>query len=60
LELFLEEIKIKKYPIDVERLEVRFEDFQAEFEYFEIKRSEWQEELAVVSINILPVLFYPL
>ena len=45
LERFLEEIKIKKYPIDVERLEVRFEDFKAEFEYFEIKRGEWQEEL---------------
>ena len=27
LERFLDEIKIKKYPIDVERLEVRFEDF---------------------------------
>ena len=45
LERFLDEIKIKKYPIDVERLEVRFEDFKAEFEYFEIKRGEWQEEL---------------
>lgn len=45
LERFLEGIKIKKYPIDVERLEVQFEDFKAEFEYFEIKRGEWQEEL---------------
>jgi acylphosphatase len=44
LERFIEEIKIKKYPIDVERLEVRFEDFKGEFEYFEIKRGEWQEE----------------
>jgi len=45
LERFLDEIKIKKYSIDVERLEVRFKDFKAEFEYFEIKRGEWQEEL---------------
>ena len=45
MERFIEEIKIKKYPIDVERLEVHFEDFKAEFEYFAIKRGEWQEEL---------------
>ena len=45
IERFIEEIKIKKYPIDVERLEVQLEDFKAEFEYFEIKRGEWHEEL---------------
>ena len=45
MERFIEEIKIKKYPIDVERLEVQFEDFKSEFEYFEIKRGEWHEEL---------------
>ena len=45
IERFIEEIKIKKYPIDVDRLEVRFEDFKSEFEYFEIKRGEWHEEL---------------
>jgi acylphosphatase len=45
IERFIEEIKIKRYPIDVGRLEVQFEDFKAEFEYFEIKRGEWQEEL---------------
>jgi acylphosphatase len=45
MERFIEEIKIKRYPIDVEQLEVRFEDFKAEFEYFEIKRGNWQEEL---------------
>ncbi len=45
MERFIEEIKIKKYPIDVDRLEVQFVDFKSEFEYFEIKRGEWHEEL---------------
>ena len=45
IERFIEEIRIKRYPIDVEHLEVQFEDFKAEFEYFEIKRGNWQEEL---------------
>ena len=45
MERFIEEIKIKKYSIDVERLDVQFEDFKSEFEYFEIKRGEWHEEL---------------
>jgi hypothetical protein len=26
-------------------IEVNFEDFEAEFEYFEIKRAEWGEEI---------------
>lgn len=42
---FIEQIKIKKYPIDVEDLEVNFEDFKGEFEYFEIRRGDWHEEL---------------
>ena len=45
MERFIEEIRFKRYPIDVEHLEVQFEDFKAEFEYFEIKRGNWQEEL---------------
>jgi acylphosphatase len=45
MERFIEEIKIKKYSIDVDRLDVQFEDFKSEFEYFEIKRGEWHEEL---------------
>jgi len=45
LSLFIEQIKIKKYPIDVEDLEVNFGEFKGEFEYFEIRRGEWQEEL---------------
>ena len=36
---------VKRYPVDVEHLEVRFDDFKSEFEYFEIKRGNWQEEL---------------
>jgi len=46
IDQFIEKIKIKKYPIDVESTEVNFEDFKAEFEYFEIKRGEWGEEIA--------------
>jgi acylphosphatase len=42
---FIEQIKIKKYPIDVEDIEVNFEDFKGEFEYFEIRRGDWHEEL---------------
>jgi acylphosphatase len=42
---FIERIKIKRFPIDVESIKVSFEDFKGEFEYFEIKRGEWQEEL---------------
>ena len=42
---FIEQIRIKKYPIDVEDIEVNFEDFKDEFEYFEIRRGEWHEEL---------------
>jgi len=42
---FIEQIKMKKYPIDVEDLEVNFDDFKGEFEYFEIRRGDWHEEL---------------
>jgi len=42
---FIERIKIKRFPIDVESVEVSFEAFKGEFEYFEIKRGDWQEEL---------------
>jgi acylphosphatase len=45
IDQFIERIKIKKFPIDVEELELRFEDFKDEFDYFEIKREAWQEEL---------------
>ena len=44
--IFIERIKINKFPIDVEGIEVRFEEFKGEFEYFEIKRGEWGEEIA--------------
>ena len=42
---FIEQIKIKKFPIDVESTEVGFEECKSEFEYFEIKTGEWHEEL---------------
>ena len=45
IDTFIERIKIKKFPIDVEGLEVTFEEYKGEFEYFEIKTGEWQQEL---------------
>jgi len=46
IDIFIERIKIKKFPIEVETIEVRFEEYKGEFEYFEIKRGEWGEEIA--------------
>jgi len=45
LKKFIELIDIKKYPVDVEKVVVRFDAPTGEFEYFEIKRGEWHEEL---------------
>jgi len=45
IDLFIKRIKIIKFPIDVESVEVNFDDFRGEFEYFEIKRGEWGEEI---------------
>jgi acylphosphatase len=45
LSRFIEQIRINKYPIDVEDIEVNFEDFKGEFKYFEIRRGDWHEEL---------------
>ncbi|RZN34214.1 MAG: acylphosphatase [Methanophagales archaeon ANME-1-THS] len=42
---FIEQIEIKKFPIDVESTEVGFDTYKGEFEYFEIKRGDWHEEL---------------
>ena len=46
IDQFIEQIKIKKFPIEVEAIEVRLEDFKGEFKYFEIKMGEWGEEIA--------------
>jgi acylphosphatase len=45
IDKFIEQIEIRKFPIDVEGLEVTFEGYKGEFEYFEIKTGEWQQEL---------------
>ena len=42
----IKRIKINMFPIDVESVEVNFDDFKDEFEYFEINRGEWGEEIA--------------
>lgn len=45
IDSFVRMIRIKEYPIDVEHLDIRFEDATGEFEYFEIKRGDMTEEL---------------
>ncbi|MGC8832243.1 MAG: acylphosphatase [Thermoproteota archaeon] len=45
LKQFIELVKIRKFPIFVESLEVSWSDATGEFSHFEIKRGEWQEEL---------------
>lgn len=45
IERFTKEIKINRYPINVDVIEVHFTEFKSEFEYFEIKRGKWQEEI---------------
>ena len=48
LDEFITHIRIEKHPItpiSVEDLDVRFEVATGEFEYFEIKRGDWQDEL---------------
>ena len=45
IDRFIERIEIRKFPMDVESIEVSFEAYEGEFEYFEIKRGDWHEEL---------------
>ena len=45
LDSFIKLIRINEYPIEVEHLDVKFEDAIGEFEYFEIKRGDMAEEL---------------
>ena len=45
LQNFIEQIRIKRYPIFVSDIVVSYEEPTGEFEYFEIKRGKWQDEL---------------
>ena len=45
LRQFIGLLKIQKYPIFVEELDVSWHDATGEFSYFEIKRGDWREEL---------------
>lgn len=45
LDEFIDQIQLKDYPIFVQSVDVRFDDPTEEFEYFEIKRGDWQDEL---------------
>jgi len=57
IDQFIERIKINRFPIDVEHVEVSFGDYKGEFEYFEIRRGEWQEEFGE-RLDIAGRLFY--
>ena len=45
IDQFTARIKINRFPIDVEHIELRAEAYKGEFEYFELKRGAWQDEL---------------
>jgi len=45
LKQFIEAIKIERYPIFVKELDVEWGDVTGEFEYFEVIRGDWREEL---------------
>jgi acylphosphatase len=45
LDEFIAQIRIRKFPIFVDDLGVRLEDATGGFEYFEIRRADWRDEL---------------
>ncbi len=45
IDRFIGLIQIKRFPIDVENVEILFEEVKGEFEYFEIRRGKWQDEI---------------
>ncbi len=45
IEELIKQINIREFPIDVENLDIKFEEATGEFEYFEIRRGDWTEEL---------------
>jgi acylphosphatase len=45
LKQFIELVKIQKFPIFVENLEVTWQEATGEFSFFEIRRGDWTEEL---------------
>ena len=45
IDSFIELIALKKYPVIVEHLDVKFEEATGEFDYFEIIRGDMTEEL---------------
>ncbi|KAF5413750.1 MAG: Acylphosphatase [Candidatus Methanophagaceae archaeon] len=57
IDQFIERIKINRFPIDVEHVEVSFGDYKGDFEYFEIRRGKWQEEFGE-RLDIAGRLFY--
>jgi acylphosphatase/alpha-D-ribose 1-methylphosphonate 5-triphosphate synthase subunit PhnG len=46
IDRFIELVKINRFPIYVKELVVQNEPYQGDFEYFEIRRGEWHDELS--------------
>ncbi len=42
---FIEKIKINEYPVDVKEINVSYEEPTNEFEYFEIRQGDWEDEI---------------
>ncbi|RZB28884.1 MAG: hypothetical protein AEth_01488 [Candidatus Argoarchaeum ethanivorans] len=45
LDEFISQIRIKKFPVSVKNLDIEFKAATGKFEYFDIKRGDWREEL---------------
>jgi acylphosphatase len=45
IEPFINQIRIKRYPIEVEHLDITFEDATGEFTFFKVERGDMTEEL---------------
>ncbi len=45
LKQFIESVRIQKFPIFVESLEVSWQEATGEFSFFEIRRGDWTDEL---------------
>ena len=52
LEQFIEAIQIRKFPIEVEKLQVTFEACTGEFEQFLLKQGDASEELGELKARL--------
>ncbi|RZN16058.1 MAG: acylphosphatase [Methanosarcinales archaeon] len=57
LNKFISQIHIKKFPVSVNNLDIKFKAATGRFEYFEIKRGDWREELGE-RMDVAGILLY--